>query len=188
MSLTHYITKARFSIWMSKIIWPLFWYCNTKLMICWPNFVTLFKLFQTNNFQQSNCHHAAPFSSLRIGVFLSLKGPGNGDFPELTCVSHVYQYFRSWHCYLTAFVYHDRSILGDPGAVRNLFRPCFVTSVATTVPGFPRMDRSQQSLWFSLQNIPLKTTTAFLIGLEQWCYCRAYLNSNILILEMVNVH
>ena len=30
--------------------------------------------------------------------------------------------------------------------------------------------------------------TAFLIGLEQWCYCRADLNSNILILEMVNVH
>ena len=50
------------------------------------------------------------------------------------------------------------TILGDPGAVRNLFRPCLITFVATTVPGFPKMDRSQQSLWFSLQNIPLKTT------------------------------
>ena len=77
------------------------------------------------------------------------------------------------------------TILGDPGAVRNLFRPCLITFVATTVSGFPKMDRLQQSLWFSPQNIPLKTTIpAFLIGLEQWCYCRADLNSKIIIFEL----
>ena len=95
--------------------WPNYFRpCKTKLIICRPNFVTLFKLFQAIKFQQSNRHLAAPFSTRyaqaspnsNIVQGLSLKGPGNGDFLELTrlgdnvwigCSNHFGFRFKTFH-------------------------------------------------------------------------------------------
>ena len=60
-------------------------------MFGWPNFVTLFKLFQAIYFQQRNCHLVPPVSPCygqaspnKIFQGRFLKGPGKGDILELT--------------------------------------------------------------------------------------------------------
>ena len=94
MSSTHYITKARFSVWMSTIIWPLFWYYDTnwhKPYDWLTKFRNPFQTIPAIYFQQRNRHLAPPVapcyaqaSPNKIFQGCSLKGPGKGDILELT--------------------------------------------------------------------------------------------------------
>ena len=104
MSLTHYITKVRFSVWMSRIIWPLFWYYDTswhKTYDWLTKFRNTFQTIPAIYFQQRNRHLAPPVapcyaqaSPNKIFQGRSLKGPGKGDILELTkladCVYLMY--------------------------------------------------------------------------------------------------
>ena len=155
MSLTHYITKARFSVWMSRIIWPLFWYYDTswhKTYDWLTKFRNTFQTIPAIYFQQRNRHLAPPVSPCyaqaspnKIFQGRSLKGPGKGDILELTKLADYVYLMYILQVLVVLFVCFRVPWSIHPGRLRSS-----QSSLGASV-----------SVWFRSKEIPRKGTCGF---------------------------